>query len=225
MPGSAYIKRRTIRDTFKQMDRTKSKFILVQDDEGKIIGIVTDGDLRRAIWASIPLEERVSKITNRDYVHFPEDYDLEVLRAAFETTNIMQIPIVEDGILKDVVIKEQLKALGATDSRGVIDVPVVIMAGGEGTRLDPFTRVLPKPLIPIGGKPIIEIIMNEFGAFGMKEFTISLYSKARMIQAYFHDHDLGYTIKYVEENMALGTAGALGLLPGPLDSPMIVTNL
>jgi NDP-sugar pyrophosphorylase family protein len=98
------------------------------------------------------------------------------------------------------------------------------MAGGEGKRLDPFTRILPKPLIPLGDEPIIMLIMKEFAKFGMKHFNISLNDKGRMIKAYFHDHEMPFQIDYIEEDKPLGTAGALKYMSGKIDRPMFVSN-
>jgi len=104
------------------------------------------------------------------------------------------------------------------------NIPVIIMAGGKGTRLDPFTRILPKPLIPIGNEPIIEIIMNEFSGYGVSEFHLTLNDKSKMIKAYFHDHSFKYKIHFIEEKKPLGTAGALRLIPLNNVCSIIVTN-
>ena len=98
------------------------------------------------------------------------------------------------------------------------------MAGGKGKRMDPFTRILPKPLIPLGDEPIIKIIMDEFNKFGIVNFYISLNEKAKMIKAYFHDHSSPYTIQFIDEEEPLGTAGALKYLKGKLDAPFFVSN-
>lgn len=98
------------------------------------------------------------------------------------------------------------------------------MAGGKGARLDPFTRILPKPLIPFGNDPVIKVIMDEFGKFGMNDFYISLNDKGRMVKAYFHDHDMDYRIEYIEEDKPLGTAGALKCLDGKMDGTFFVSN-
>jgi dTDP-glucose pyrophosphorylase len=215
---------KSIRDTFKRMDNEGNKFVLVQDELGSIVGIVTDGDLRRAIWASIPLDQNVLEITNKKFIYFSQKDDLKSIQDIFDSTNIRQIPIVDEGKLVEVIFKEKLDPISPEQSSETMSLPVVIMAGGKGTRLEPVTKVLPKPLIPINGKPIIQIIMDEFNKFGMKEFTITLNDKGKMIKAYFYDHDLDYNIRYTEEDIPLGTAGALRLLPEHLDGPIMVTN-
>lgn len=98
------------------------------------------------------------------------------------------------------------------------------MAGGKGTRLDPFTRILPKALIPVGEKPVIEIIMDEYARYGMKNFHISVNSKSKMIKAYFGDQDSDYNISFIDEDKPLGTAGALRFLKDKFDNPFFVSN-
>jgi NDP-sugar pyrophosphorylase family protein len=101
---------------------------------------------------------------------------------------------------------------------------VIIIAGGKGLRLDPFTRILPKPLIPINNEPIIKKIMNEFANFGMKNFYITLGDRAKMVKGYFHDHNLPFSIKYSEESKPLGTAGSLSFFNNKFENPVFVTN-
>jgi NDP-sugar pyrophosphorylase family protein len=98
------------------------------------------------------------------------------------------------------------------------------MAGGKGTRLDPFTKILPKPLIPIGDKPIIEVIMDKFHAFGMTDFYVTLNHKSKMIKAYFEEFKTKYKIKYIDEEKPLGTAGGLKYLPPEVAGVIFVTN-
>ena len=101
---------------------------------------------------------------------------------------------------------------------------IMIMAGGKGVRLDPFTRILPKALIPIGEKPVIEIIMDEYARQGMRTFYISVNNKSKMIKAYFGDQDSDYNIAFIDEDKPLGTAGSLKFLSDKFDSPFFVSN-
>jgi NDP-sugar pyrophosphorylase family protein len=105
-----------------------------------------------------------------------------------------------------------------------LDIPVVIMAGGKGARLDPFTRILPKPLIPIGKKPIIEIIMDNFAKTGCHKFYLTVNYKGEMIKSYFDNTDSGYKVRYIWEKKYLGTAGSLRLLPDDFAQTFFVTN-
>ena len=105
-----------------------------------------------------------------------------------------------------------------------INAPVVIMAGGRGTRLDPFTRILPKPLIPIGDKTMLEVIMDEYKQYGITDFYISVNHKAKLIKAYFEETKINASIKFIDEDKPLGTAGALKFIEGKIDVPFFVSN-
>lgn len=216
--------RKTIRDTFKQEVFTKEKFIIVVDDNNKVIGILTDGDFRRAIWNAVSLEDSVDVITNKNFTWLAERHDIDNVKKIFSTTDIQQIPVLRDGILVDIVYKKNFEAPVLVSSLGGLNMPVVIMAGGLGTRLDPFTRILPKPLIPIGEKTIIEILIEKFAKYGSTRFYISLNYKSRIVKAFFEDYVKRYKISYIEEEKPLGTAGALKLLKGRIKTPFIVSN-
>jgi NDP-sugar pyrophosphorylase family protein len=105
-----------------------------------------------------------------------------------------------------------------------LNLPVVIMVGGKGTRLDPFTRILPKALIPLGETPIIEVIMDKFSVYGVKEYYISVNHKHKMIKAYFEDRKSKYNVSYIDEDKPLGTAGAIKLLENKINTPFFVSN-
>lgn len=216
--------RETIRVAFKKEALSKRKFVLVVDDNTKVIGIVTDGDFRRAIWKSISLEEPIDTITNRNFIYFSENYNLDDVKEKFSSTNMLQIPILRDRILVDIIFRKDFDKSELRLSKAKLNLPVVIMAGGIGKRLDPFTRILPKPLIPIGEKPVIEIIMEKFAEYGITHFYVSLNHKARMIKAFFEDNADQYNISYIEEDKPLGTAGALRFLENKIESPFFVTN-
>lgn len=214
-----------IRDAFKQMDVNQGKFVLVKDRREVIIGIVTDGDFRRAIYEGVSFKERVSTITNRDFVHFEHTVKVNEIKKVFlKNKNIQQIPILKDGYLHKIVFQSHFNKIDLETSIKSLSAPVVIMAGGKGTRLDPFTRVLPKPLIPIHDLPVTEIIMDRFAKYGMQSFHISIYDKGKMVKAYFDDFEKPYTIYFIEEKEPRGTFGALSLLKERLDKPFFVTN-
>lgn len=217
--------RETIRNAFKKQDLNKKKFILVTDEDRKIVGIVTDGDFRRAIWDAVFLKDPIATIMNRNFKSLSGGYRFDDIRDIFLKTNIVQIPVLDDGgRLADIVFRDDFKASELTLPSRKMDLPVVIMAGGEGARLDPFTRILPKPLIPVGEKSVIEIIMERFSESGMNHFYISLYHRAKMIKAYFEDFGKPYRISYIEEESPLGTAGALKFLEGKIGPHFFVTN-
>ncbi len=105
-----------------------------------------------------------------------------------------------------------------------IDIPVVMMAGGLGTRLYPYTKILPKPLIPVGDIPIAEMIIKNFRQYGCKRFHLVVNHKKNMIKAYFNEIEKDYTVSYADESQPLGTGGGLKLLEGKLKTPFVLTN-
>ena len=105
-----------------------------------------------------------------------------------------------------------------------IDLPVVIMAGGKGTRLDPFTKILPKPLMPIGDKTVVEMIIESFVEYGIKLFYLSVNYKSKIIKSYFEELNPPYRVEYIYEDKPLGTAGSLKTLYGKLNGSLLVTN-
>ncbi|MBI9033199.1 MAG: nucleotidyltransferase family protein [Bacteroidales bacterium] len=214
----------SIKRTIEELDLAASKVLFVVDDQEYLIGAVSDGDIRRAILKGISLEKPVCEIMNENPISFYEDYSLETVKETLLQHKIEAVPIVDkrNRVVEILFWDEIFKEKGTNYSQ--IDLPVVIMAGGKGTRLDPFTRILPKPLIPIGEKTIIEVIMDEFVKYGMKDFYISINHKGRMIKAYFKDQESDYNLQYIYEDKPLGTAGALRALHGKIDTPFFVSN-
>ena len=216
--------RETIREAFKKQDLNNEKFVAVVDDNDKVIGVVTDGDFRRAVWLEISLEDEVNNITNKDFIYVSTDSNRNTIQNIFLNTEVQQIPVITNGKLINIIFRKDFQETGAVNSQTKLNIPVVIMAGGVGARLDPFTRILPKPLIPIGDKPVIELIIDKFVEYGCRTFYISLNHKSKMIKAFFEDIVKDYEIFYIEENQPLGTAGALQHLHRKIEGPFIVSN-
>jgi len=214
----------SIREAVKKMDEGGIRFCACINDKDKVIGVITDGDFRHAIHNAIQLDENVMKIVNKNYYSVQTNFTNEEIDDIFNNTIVHQIPVLHNGKLLDIITEENFFGIEKDKKRRNLNIHVVIMAGGRGTRLDPFTRILPKPLIPLGNEPIIKVIMNEFGKFGMKNFFISLRDKGEMIKAYFHDYDIDYNIKYLHKNKPLGTIGALKNLEGYLKDTFFVSN-
>ena len=215
-----------IRTAIKTMDRGGIGFIVIVDKDEKVIGIVTDGDFRRALLKGKTLIENVLSITNNKFKYLEKGYTEDEAKFYFKDKIVEYLPILEKGKLVDIISKEELE--GRVDfelsNKKKLNLPVVIMAGGRGTRLDPVTRVLPKALIPIGEKPIIEIIMDEYSKYGMNHFYISVSHKEKIIKAYFNGFESGYQIEYINESKPLGTAGALRYLLGRINKPFFTSN-
>jgi dTDP-glucose pyrophosphorylase len=214
----------TIGRALKQMDETGDRMVLVVDDEHRLVGVATDGDIRRWILSGCSLDGIITEVMNRSPIVLSEGYTDEEARELITERRIDCIPVLDAagrvvGALRWLDVFETRRR-----SHGHVDLPVVIMAGGEGTRLAPFTKVLPKPLVPVGDKPIIEHIMERFAEVGSSEFYVSVNYKAALIKAYFADIDSPWHIDYLEEPEPLGTAGSLAMLKGRVASTFFVSN-
>lgn len=215
----------SIKDAIKKLDKGGIGFICVINDSNKVIGIVTDGDFRRAILNEVNLNNNILTIANRNYKYLYEDFTEVQLKNIFENTVIKQVPIIDkEGQLKKVITEESFYGIENRKSKNIINAEVVIMAGGKGTRLDPFTRILPKPLIPIGDKTILEIIIERFTDYGLSHFFISVNHKAKIIKSYFEEINPNYKISYLHEEKPLGTVGALKQLEGFSEREILLTN-
>ena len=210
----------TIKEALKIIDSGAMKIALVLDDENKLVGTVTDGDIRRGLLNGLTLDASIESIIFRNpTVCGINDSKEDILKIAV-AKKIYQIPIVDnEGIL--VGIEEVDELLKPTEYPN----KVVLMAGGLGTRLRPLTDELPKPLLQVGNKPILETIINGFAKYGFKNIVLSVSYKAEMIEEYFGDGSkFGVNIEYVHENKRMGTAGALSLMKEKLTEPFFVMN-
>ncbi|MCF8067736.1 MAG: nucleotidyltransferase family protein [Desulfobacterales bacterium] len=217
----------TIKAAWRLINNNKKKVLFIVDKESRIIGAISDGDVRRWILSGKSICEPVTEIMNANPVIAKFSDSKESIKFLMIRCNIDSVPIVdENNVILDVVSLHDLMKNERSNElkKENIDVPVVIMAGGMGTRLSPFTKVLPKPLIPIHDKPIIDIIIDRFLAYSVNTFHISVHYKANMIKAYFQDNNRPYNISFIEEATPLGTGGALYLLKEQIDSTFFVTN-
>ena len=209
-----------IHDALKIIDRRGGQIALVVDGGHKLLGTVTDGDVRRGILSGIDVQNPVSMIMNAEPVKAKPSDDRQLILSIMKQNKLRQIPIVDDaGCLLGL---ETLDDLNPTYRKNM----VLLMAGGLGSRLKPLTNECPKPMLKIGGRPILETIILNFIESGFEEFIISLNYKGDMIRGHFADgHDFGVSIQYIEEDKSLGTAGSLRLLPEIQNShPLIVMN-
>ena len=215
-----------IKDALKQLEETERKTLFVVDDENRLIGTLTDGDIRRWILSEGSLDGMVESVCNTQPYVVCENYDPEQIKQVMLDKKIGCIPVVNDRReIIEVLFWENLfgEALARKPAKP-LGLPVVIMAGGKGTRLDPFTKILPKPLIPLGNKTVIEIIIDSFVDCGIDKFYISVNYKSKIIKSYFEELEPSYAVEYIHEDQPLGTAGSLRNLSGKLDSSLIVTN-
>ncbi|CAB5114271.1 D-glycero-alpha-D-manno-heptose 1-phosphate guanylyltransferase (EC [Olavius algarvensis associated proteobacterium Delta 3] len=210
----------SILDAMRIIDQGGLQIGLVADGEGHLIGTLTDGDIRRAILGDLSLELPVETIMSRHPVTVGPNLSKNQIIALMRREDLRQIPVVDDrGHLVDLKILIRLLETGHRDNL------VLLMAGGTGNRLRPLTEECPKPLLKVGGKPILETLIQNFKKQGFTNFYISTHYKAEMIESYFGSgEDHGVTIHYIREKEQLGTAGALSLLTAPADEPIIVMN-
>lgn len=207
------------------MSQAAEKILLVVDPQDRLLGSLTDGDIRRSILKANDLSIEISGAYNHHPLYVREDYDLNDVKQMMLKNKIEWIPVVnERHEVCDILLWAGVFGQDQRPHREKIGIPVLIMAGGKGSRLDPFTRILPKPLIPIGEKAIIEVIMDKFYHYGVDEFYVTLNHKSRMIKAYFDEINTAYRIHYVEEDQPLGTAGALTFIRDKIKDHVLVSN-
>jgi dTDP-glucose pyrophosphorylase len=211
-------------DSLRVLDETNGKILFIADG-GILLGVLTDGDIRRHILAGKTLTETVSEAMNRDPVRIGSDASEQQIREHMLACRVHCMPVVDDaGEVVDAAWWGEVFADPVGMPRTPANVPVAIMAGGMGTRLDPFTRILPKPLIPVGDHPVLRLIMDRMYEQGCPRFLVSLNFKASLIRAYFSDEDLPYPVDFFDEGEPLGTAGSLSLMAGSLGETFILTN-
>ncbi|WP_103027998.1 nucleotidyltransferase family protein [Salinibacter altiplanensis] len=210
----------TIREALEVIDEGAIQIALVVDRDDQLKGIVTDGDIRRAILQDANLDAPVQSVMNETPVTAHPRKDRQSLIDTMQARRIHQIPIVdEDGCVVDIEVLDDLLKPEKRSN------PVVIMAGGLGTRLRPLTDDCPKPLLEVGDQPILETIIEGFVTHGFHRFYLSVNYKSGMIDDYFgNGSDWGVNISYLHEEQRLGTAGPLSLLPERPEEPMIVMN-
>ncbi|MFV8352509.1 nucleotidyltransferase family protein [Flavobacterium sp. XS2P14] len=214
-----------IREAIKQIDNNGEGFVFVVDKNDKVIGLVTDGDFRRAILNEVSLDENCMSIANKDFKNVESDSDEREIINIFLQWKIDHLPVLESGCLIHILFRKDFNLSGKVIlEKKLNDVSVVIMAGGKGTRMKPFTNILPKPLIPVGDRSMLEVIMDEYNLYFQSKFHLSVNYKANLIKAYLEDFADLYNISYVYEQIPLGTGGALKYLEGKIESPFFVSN-
>jgi dTDP-glucose pyrophosphorylase len=209
----------TLLNAMERLDKVAKKVLFVVCN-GKLVAALTDGDIRRWILKKGNLEANVKEIANYHpkYLH---EKDKSSAKEYMKKYDIEAVPIINDlNEIISVVFRDDQEI---TKTRA-LKVPVAIMAGGLGTRLYPYTKILPKPLIPIGDIPIVEHIMNKFSQQGCKQFFLVVNHKKNMIKAYFNEIKKEYKICYADEEVPLGTGGGLCLLKDKINTTFILTN-
>lgn len=214
----------TIKQAMKRMDEASSKIVFVVRDENVLVGALSDGDIRRWILKGGHLNSKVDSVMARAPKYLKLGYTQDVAKDLVVNKQFECVPVVDS--------KKRIKSAVwwfdfFKDKASVaqkINSPVVIMAGGRGSRLAPITNILPKPLMPIGEKPITQHIIDRFLKFGCGKVYMSVNFKAKLIRAYFGDVDGGFELEFIEEPKPLGTAGSLYLLKRKIKQTFFLTN-
>ena len=211
----------SIRDALSAIDHGSLRIAVIIDDEKHILGVVTDGDIRRGLLSGISINESVTKVMNPKPKTAHVDSSEEELFEFMEKCKLLSVPLLDDE--KQIV---GLQTLQSSHSKIVYDNPVFLMAGGFGTRLRPLTDSCPKPMLKVGSRPILETQILNFKKMGFRNFFISTHYMPEMISDYFGDGSAyDVSITYIYEEKPLGTGGAIGLLPENLiDLPVILMN-
>ena len=210
----------TVLEAMSAID-TGAKGIAFICSDKKIKAVITDGDIRRYIIGGGDLSRKVIDIANRNYKHLTETDMIDPDLIARIKIHYKAVPVLDaDGKILSIVFDDETASL----PHHKLNLPVVIMAGGKGTRLYPYTKVLPKPLIPIGDVPITMHIMKHFEKYGCTHFTLVVNHQKELIKAYFSDPEIPYTVDFAEEEKPLGTAGGLKLLEGRINGTFFMTN-
>lgn len=216
----------TMIESIKIMDLKRMKSLIVFD-KGRFVGIITIGDIQRAIIANKPFDTPICNVVDnstKDYAKANES--IETIRKSMVKMRAEFMPILnEEGQLVDVIFWNDIfPEATIAHHRERIDLPVVIMAGGKGTRLKPITNVIPKPLVPVGDKTILEVIMDQFESIGCHKFYMSINYKADMVKYYLSQLPHQYDIEFFMEDKPLGTIGSVSLLKRKITTPFFVSN-
>lgn len=210
----------TLSEAMQKIDGNAYGILFLVDECNILRGCITDGDIRRFLLSGGKMDAAAIDAANK---HPKIAKTVEEAQKLYHKRDYVVIPILgENDCIIDLYSGEPGETI--VKPRKSLNIPVVINAGGKGTRLDPFTRVLPKPLIPVGDLPIIEHIMKEYQSYHCTEFHIIVNYKRELLKAYFADNDNHYNITWYDEKEPLGTGGGLSLLRGKLQDTFFFAN-
>lgn len=214
----------TIIQALKKMDVEMVKLLFVFEDD-RFLGILTIGDIQRAIIKNVDMNTAVLSILDKNKIYAKVSDSLENIKEKMYELRSECMPLVgDDNKLLDVYFWKEMFSEGKRERTYKIDAPVVIMAGGLGTRLKPLTNIIPKPLIPVNEKTIVETIIDQFNGIGCTKYYLSVNYKSEIIEYYFTNIDKKYDITFLKEDKPLGTIGSVSLLKGKINQPFFVSN-
>ncbi|MEE1010333.1 MAG: nucleotidyltransferase family protein [Agathobacter sp.] len=214
----------TVVEAMEKIDKNGKGILFIVDNGMRLVGCVTDGDIRRWIIKTGRLDVNVDIFMNKNpKVIF--NGNNENAFSLIKEDGIKAMPVLDfKRRVIDIIFENNAPSEQKNHSTSLENTNVIIMAGGKGTRLYPYTKILPKPLIPIGEVPILERIINKFCEYGISNYYLTVNYKKAMIKSYFADFCHEYVINYVEEDKPLGTAGSIKLIRDKFEDPVIITN-
>ena len=210
----------TIKEAMKVIDKNLTGGALVVNENNELVGTITDGDIRRAILRGYNINEGIEGAYHRNFKFVTEEHSKKKAKEYMLSNKIRQVPVIDkDRKLTDLYFLDDIISYDKKDNY------VFILAGGLGTRLRPLTETVPKPMLTVGDKPILELIIEQFKEFGFRNFIISLNYKGELIEEYFKDgKNFDVNIEYITETKRLGTAGSIALAKEKFTKPFIVIN-
>lgn len=212
----------SVKDAIQKMDDYGISVVFIVTEEDVLEGIFTHGDMRKFILRNGALSARITEAMNTHPIVFSSVEEVDEVR---KIKKMLVYPIIDkQRKLVHAIFEREPQSYNKHINNSLKDVPLVIMAGGQGTRLYPYTKIFPKALIPIGDLTITERIINNFVKYGCKEVYLILNYKGSMLKAYFNELDKNYNVHYIDEKKFLGTGGGLELLKGQIKSPFILSN-
>lgn len=210
----------SLREALQRIDRVGCQIVLVVDQNGRLVGTLSDGDARRGMLRGLTLADGVAAAMHTSPTSARQDDDRQSILATMRRLGLHQVPLLDaEGVVVGLAVIDDYLAAAVREHW------VVVMAGGMGSRLKELTQDTPKPMLKVGSRPILETIVRSFADQGFRRFYLAVNYKAEQIEQYFGDGSrFGIEIRYLREQQRLGTAGALSLLPERPPLPVIVTN-
>ncbi len=210
----------TIKEAMKVIDKNLTGGALVVNENNELVGTITDGDIRRAILKGRSINEGIDSTYFKNFKFVTEQHSKKKAKEYMLSNKIRQVPVIDKN--KKLIDLYFLDDIISYDKK---DNYVFILAGGLGTRLRPLTETVPKPMLTVGDKPILELIIEQFKEYGFRNFIVSLNYKGEIIEEYFKDgKEFDVNIEYIRETKKLGTAGSIALVKEKFTKPFIVIN-
>lgn len=223
----------SLKETIKRLEKNKKKCLIISNKKLFLLGTITDGDIRRAILKGANFNSTINKYYYKSPFFFKKrnkdsvfsNFNRAKLKLKYDKNDVDIIPIVNSqNKIIDILTKEDVFKKKFTDNGALKNIPIVIMAGGQGVRLKPATYILPKPLMPINNKSVIEIIIENFRKYGANKFIISVNYKTRLLKSFFKELKPTYNVKFLDEKEPLGTVGSLFKLRNKVKTDLIISN-